>query len=38
MRREATLVEEEWNDGEWQDTASYGMLRREWRALRAGRA
>ncbi|MFC9917356.1 GNAT family N-acetyltransferase [Agromyces binzhouensis] len=36
MRREATIVEEEYNDGEWQDTASYGMLRREWRALRAG--
>jgi len=38
MRREATIVEEEYNDGEWQDTASYGMLRREWRALRAGRS
>jgi RimJ/RimL family protein N-acetyltransferase len=34
MRREATLLEEEYNDGEWQDTAAYGMLRREWRQLR----
>jgi RimJ/RimL family protein N-acetyltransferase len=34
MRREATLLEEEYNDGEWQDTAAYGMLRREWRRLR----
>ena len=34
MRREATLLEEEYNDGEWQDTAAYGMLRREWRTLR----
>jgi RimJ/RimL family protein N-acetyltransferase len=34
MRREATLLEEEYNDGEWQDTAAYGMLRREWRKLR----
>ncbi|WP_401000247.1 GNAT family N-acetyltransferase [Agromyces sp. GXQ0307] len=38
MRREATLLEEEYDDGEWQDTASYGMLRREWRALRAARS
>ncbi len=30
MRREATLREEEFNDGEWQDTAVYGILRREW--------
>jgi RimJ/RimL family protein N-acetyltransferase len=37
MRREATLLEEEFNDGEWQDTASYGMLRHEWRTLRAAR-
>jgi len=35
MRREATLLEEEFNDGEWQDTAVYGILRREWAALRA---
>jgi RimJ/RimL family protein N-acetyltransferase len=35
MRREATLLEEEYNDGEWQDTAVYGMLRREWTARRA---
>ena len=34
MRREATLLEEEYNDGEWQDTAVYGILRREWAALR----
>ena len=32
MRREATLLEEEYNDGEWQDTAVYGVLRREWAA------
>ncbi|ANJ25494.1 GNAT family N-acetyltransferase [Agromyces aureus] len=30
MRREATILEEEFNDGEWQDTAMYGVLRREW--------
>jgi RimJ/RimL family protein N-acetyltransferase len=30
MRREATILEEEYNDGEWQDTAIYGILRREW--------
>ncbi|MFF2371938.1 GNAT family N-acetyltransferase [Agromyces sp. NPDC058110] len=30
MRREATILEEEFNDGEWQDTAMYGILRREW--------
>ncbi|GAA1516700.1 RimJ/RimL family protein N-acetyltransferase [Agromyces terreus] len=30
MRREATILEEEYNDGEWQDTAMYGILRREW--------
>lgn len=35
MRLEATLLEEEWNDGAWEDSAVYGMLRREWRALRA---
>ena len=34
MRREATLLEEEYNDGEWQDTAVYGILRREWAAAR----
>jgi len=34
MRREATLLEEEYNDGEWQDTAVYGVLRREWAAAR----
>lgn len=37
MRREATLVDDEFDDGEWQDTASYAVLRREWRALRAPR-
>ena len=36
MRREATILEEEYNDGEWQDTAIYGVLRREWAARRAG--
>ena len=36
MRREATLLEEEYNDGEWQDTAVYGVLRREWAARRGG--
>ena len=36
MRREATLLEEEYNDDEWQDTAVYGVLRREWAARRAG--
>ena len=30
MRREATILEEQYNDGEWQDTALYGVLRREW--------
>ena len=35
MRREATILEEEYNDGEWQDTAIYGILRREWAAARA---
>jgi len=34
MRREATLLEEEYNDDEWQDTAVYGVLRREWAAAR----
>jgi RimJ/RimL family protein N-acetyltransferase len=34
MRREATILEEEYNDGEWQDTAIYGVLRREWAAAR----
>lgn len=34
MRREATLVEEEYNDDEWQDTAVYAVLRREWAARR----
>ncbi len=32
MRREATIVEEQYNDGEWQDTALYGVLRGEWAA------
>ena len=36
MRREATIVEEQYNDGEWQDTALYGVLRGEW-AAQAGR-
>lgn len=35
MRREATIVEEEYNDGEWQDTAIYGILQREWAVLRS---
>lgn len=30
MRLEATILEEEYHDGEWQDTAMYGILRREW--------
>lgn len=34
MRREATILEEEYNVGEWQDTAIYGVLRREWAAGR----
>jgi RimJ/RimL family protein N-acetyltransferase len=34
MRREATILEEQYNDGEWQDTAIYGLLRREWAAGR----
>lgn len=34
MRREATILEEEYNDGEWTDTAIYGILRREWAAAR----
>ncbi|WP_448808159.1 GNAT family N-acetyltransferase [Agromyces bauzanensis] len=34
MRREATILEEEYHDGEWQDTAIYGVLRREWAAAR----
>lgn len=40
MRREATILEEEYNDGEWQDTAMYGLLHREWadRTGRTGRA
>lgn len=37
MRREATIIEEEYNDGEWQDTAIYGVLRREWAAWRGSR-
>lgn len=32
MRREATIVEEEFHDGEWQDTAVHGILAREWAA------
>ncbi|WP_136708366.1 GNAT family protein [Agromyces sp. H66] len=34
MRREATILEEQYNDDEWQDTAIYGVLRREWAAAR----
>jgi len=34
MRREATIIEEQYNDDEWQDTAVYGVLRREWAARR----
>ena len=29
MRREGTLLEEEYHDGAWRDTAVYGLLRRE---------
>lgn len=35
MRLEGTLREEEYHDGQWEDTAVYGELRREWRAARA---
>jgi RimJ/RimL family protein N-acetyltransferase len=35
MRHEGTIVEEEYADGEWSDTAIYGVLLREWRAARA---
>jgi RimJ/RimL family protein N-acetyltransferase len=38
MRREATLIEEEYNDDEWQDTAVYGVLRREWAVSAAAAA
>jgi RimJ/RimL family protein N-acetyltransferase len=34
MRRDATMLEEEYHDGEWTDTAIYGILRREWAASR----
>ena len=34
MRREATILEEQYHDGEWTDTAAYGVLRREWAARR----
>jgi RimJ/RimL family protein N-acetyltransferase len=34
MRREATILEEEYDKGEWADTAVYGVLRREWAARR----
>lgn len=34
MRREATILEEQYNDGEGQDTALYGVLRREWASAR----
>ncbi|WP_350348170.1 GNAT family protein [Agromyces sp. G08B096] len=30
MRREATILEEEFHDGAWEDTAIYGILAREW--------
>ncbi|WP_172979778.1 GNAT family N-acetyltransferase [Agromyces agglutinans] len=30
MRREATILEEQFHDGEWEDTAIYGILAREW--------
>ncbi|WP_395244769.1 GNAT family N-acetyltransferase [Agromyces sp. MMS24-K17] len=32
MRREATILEEEYHDGAWEDTAVYGILAREWAA------
>ncbi|WP_394553940.1 GNAT family N-acetyltransferase [Agromyces sp. MMS24-JH15] len=35
MRREALILEDEFNDGEWQDTAIHGILRSEWAAARA---
>jgi RimJ/RimL family protein N-acetyltransferase len=38
MRHEATLLEEEYHDGEWEDTAIYGVLRREWHAQSDARA
>ncbi|MEI5582820.1 MULTISPECIES: GNAT family N-acetyltransferase [unclassified Agromyces] len=34
LRLEGTLRDAEWDDGEWQDSAVYGMLRSEWRAKR----
>jgi RimJ/RimL family protein N-acetyltransferase len=33
MRREATLVENEWVKGEWQSEAIYALLAREWHEL-----
>jgi len=33
MRREATLVENEWVKGEWQSEAIYAVLAREWHEL-----
>ncbi|WP_127791966.1 GNAT family N-acetyltransferase [Agromyces sp. LHK192] len=32
MRHEATILEEQFNDGAWEDTAIYGILDREWAA------
>jgi RimJ/RimL family protein N-acetyltransferase len=37
MRREGTMLEEEYHYGEWEDTAVYGILRREWAAAAADR-
>lgn len=38
MRREGTMREEEYHYGEWEDTAVYGILRREWAAAAAASA
>lgn len=35
MRREATLVENEWFKGEWSDEADYALLEHEWADLSA---
>ena len=37
MRREATLVEDEWFKGEWSTTLVYAMLDREWEAQNSRR-
>jgi RimJ/RimL family protein N-acetyltransferase len=35
MRREATLIENEWFKGEWTDEVDYALLEHEWAALSA---